>query len=118
VLADPLGQHRDERQPEQQVQVGPHHRAGDPAGGAEQVVVVVPVDPDEGEAEDVDQQRRQPVAQAGEGVALRRLQLQGHDRDDHRDHAVAEGLQAAGLGFVLPLTGAEDHEVISAVTGR
>src|SRR5207244_12943790 len=77
-----------------------------------------PVDPDEGEAEDVEQQRRQPLAQVGPFAAFRRLQLQGHDRDDHREHAVAEGLQAAGLGFALTLRGAagtEDHATTSAV---
>ena len=99
VLADPLGQHRNERQPEQQVQVGPHHPRGHPAGGPQQMVVVVPVDPDEREAQDVDQQRREALAQAGEVAAGRGLQLQGHDRDDHRQHAVAEGFQAAGLGW-------------------
>jgi hypothetical protein len=72
-------------------------------------MVVVPVDPDEGEAEDVDQQRREPVPQGGEAIAVRRLQLQGHDRDDHREHAVAERLQPPGLRFARTLAAVPEH---------
>ena len=69
--AHPLGDHRDQGQPEEQVQVGPHHAATDVAGGPQQMVMVVPVDPDEGEAEDVHQQRGEPVAEGRERRAVR-----------------------------------------------
>src|SRR5690349_21053345 len=62
-------------------------------------MMVVPVDPDEHEAQDVNKQRREPAAQVGEAAADRSPQFEGHDRDDHGEHAVAEGLQPAGLGL-------------------
>jgi hypothetical protein len=62
-------------------------------------MMVVPVDPDEREAQKVDQQRREPVAQGGETSPGRRPQLKGHDGDDHREHAVAEGFHTGGLGL-------------------
>ena len=56
--------------------------------------MVVPVDPDEGEAEDVDDESRQEVApHVPQRVPLRRPQLERHDRDDHREHGIGERLQ-------------------------
>src|SRR5207253_11334670 len=44
ILAYPAGDEWGEREPEQQVQVRPHHLAVDPLGGVKHVVMVVPVD--------------------------------------------------------------------------
>src|SRR5437773_769060 len=48
-VPEPLREDRDERQPEQEEQVRPHRRAADPFGRAEQMMVIVPVDPDDDE---------------------------------------------------------------------
>ena len=51
--------------------------------------MVVPVDPDEGEAEDVrDESGQEVVPHVPQRVPLRRPQLEGHDRDDHREHGI------------------------------
>ena len=106
VLAHPGGDERDQRQPEQQVQVGPQDPAVDVAGGVQQVVVVVPVDAEVDEAQHVAQEHRRERAQRGEVGAVRHLQLEHHDRDDDGDDAVAEGLQ--------PSLGHADHPTSGA----
>src|SRR6266571_6483445 len=59
------------------------------------MVVVVPVDADIHEAQDVGEQGRSKRRERGEVRAVRRLQLQNHDRDDDSDHAVAERFEPA-----------------------
>ena len=64
-----------------------------PLGRVQQVVMVVPVDAQHHEAEDVGQKHRGERLQRGQVGPVRRLQLQHDDRDQDRDHAVAEGLE-------------------------
>src|SRR5205807_2078582 len=47
------------------------------------------------EAQDVGEQSRSNRRERGEVRAVRRLQLQNHDRDDDSDHAVAERFEPA-----------------------
>ena len=93
----PRGREGNQRQPEEQVEVRPHHGAADALGRSQEVVMVVPVDPDHGEAEDVDEQRGHSVRKAVEVGRGRGLQIERHDRDDHRHDAVAERLEAVGV---------------------
>src|SRR6266511_243304 len=88
---DPRGVQHQRRVPFDVTADGPRHRRV-PVGGPEQVVVVVPVDPDHREAQHVHQQARQLFADGVQGRAVRGPQLQRHDRDDHRHDAVAERL--------------------------
>src|SRR5439155_3855799 len=57
------------------------------------VMVVVPVDADIYEAQDVAEEHRQQRQRLVHAVAVWYLDLQHHDRDDDRDHGVAECLQ-------------------------
>jgi ABC-2 type transport system permease protein len=95
--ADPPGREGHERQPEEQQQVGPHDTRADAPRRAQEVVVIVPVDGDHREAEYVDEQLRHPVPESVPGGAQGCLEFEGHDRDDHRHHPVAEGLHATGI---------------------
>src|SRR6516225_2187858 len=87
-------------------------------------MMVVPVDPDDHETQDVDEQLREPAAQVGEAAAGRCPQSERHDSDDHCEHAVAEGLQPAGLGLGVTkhhrhsLTAANDSTPGSAIRWR
>jgi len=65
--SNPGGGEGNNGQPKQQVQVRPHHHGIDPPGRSQQVMVVVPVDADDSEAEDVDQQRWQATGEPVKG---------------------------------------------------
>jgi hypothetical protein len=41
------------RDNQKKMEIGPHHRATEPFGSTEQVMVVIPIDADHGEAQDV-----------------------------------------------------------------
>jgi hypothetical protein len=94
ILPHPAGHERHQREPEEQVQVGPEDGSVDIPGGVQHVMVVVPVDPQEHEAQHVAEEHGQERLQGSEVGTVRDLQLQHHDRDENRDHAIAEGLQA------------------------
>src|SRR5579884_1385942 len=99
MLAEPARRKGYERQPKQEVQVGPQHDAVDPFDEMQKVVVIVPVYRDVDEAEDVAQKARQLLPQCVEAGIVRRLQLQHHDR---MMTAITPSLNAASLSFVMP----------------
>ena len=61
--------------------------------GVQQVMMVVPVNPDIDEAEAVVQEYGHQIMQRREGVAMGYMQLQHHDGDDDSKHTIAEGFQ-------------------------
>src|SRR5947199_10791898 len=75
--------------------VGPQHRPADAVDGVEQMVVVVPVDRDENEAQKVDRELRAERPEIGQSVSGGWSQVEHHDRDHDSDHAIAERLKAA-----------------------
>src|SRR5579871_4585928 len=54
------------------------------------MVMIVPINSDVHKAEDVAQENRREWNERGNTVPLRRLQLQHHNRNDDRDHSIAE----------------------------
>ena len=64
--------------------------------------MVVPVDPDEREAQHVHEQAGQLRAYRHEGGALRGAKVERHDRDDDGHHGVAERLDAARAQLQRP----------------
>jgi hypothetical protein len=59
--------------------------------GMQQMMMVVPVDPDVDEAQDIAQENRDQGYERAQGLAVRDFELQHHDGDDDGDDAVAEG---------------------------
>jgi hypothetical protein len=62
--------------------------------------MVVPVDPEEDEGQDIGQEHRRKRRQA-RALLLRHLELEDHDGDEDRDHAIAERLEPS-LGHGVP----------------
>jgi hypothetical protein len=100
VFAHPAGRKRQQRQPEQQVQIGPQDRTAHTRAGLEQVVVVVPVDAEIHETQHVAQEHRQQAGEVGKArtrrlvMAVRNLHLEHHDGDDDGEHAIAERFES------------------------
>ena len=53
IFSDPVGGEGKKREPEEEMEIGPENAAADLFDGVEEVMVVVPVDSNVGEAEDV-----------------------------------------------------------------
>src|SRR3954471_14529521 len=60
------------------------------------MVVIVPVDADQHEAEEIREKHRQQRRQRRQVGAVRHLELEHHDRDDDGDHAVGERVEPLG----------------------
>src|ERR1700739_614195 len=103
ILPHPASSKRKQRQPEQQVQVRPKDRARYPRGGMQQVMMIVPIDADINETQDVAEEDRQYGQQVVRAVTPRYFHFQHHDRDDDRDHAIAESLQSSCPHLLSPL---------------
>src|SRR5436189_121497 len=75
------------------MQVGPQNPSVNRVNDLEHVVMVVPVNAEEDEAHDVGGYGRHYGPERAPLRPVRHLELQHHDRDENRDHAVAEGQQ-------------------------
>ncbi len=70
------------------------------AGSAErQVMVVVPVDGDEGKAQHIHEQTWKLRAYGVQAPTIGRAQLESHDRDDHSHDTIREGLEPSRSHF-------------------
>src|SRR5216110_483125 len=75
--------------------VRPERTAGYRMHRMVEMVVIVPVDGDVDEGEHVGEEGRNERRERRQLGSVRHLQLEHHDRDDHRDHAVAERFEPA-----------------------
>jgi len=93
ILAYPSGRERRERQPEQQMQIGPQDRSGNALGSVQEMMMIVPVDADVNEAQDVAQKDRNRGPKRFERRPGRHPEVKDHDGDDDREDAVTEGFE-------------------------
>jgi hypothetical protein len=102
ILPHPGGGERNERQPEQEVDVGPQHHAVDMADQMKEMMVVVPVDGYVDKAQHIAEKNRDHRCQGAEAGILRYLHLQYHDRNDDGDHPIGECQQPLLFHGIVP----------------
>jgi hypothetical protein len=90
VFAHPAAGKGNQRQPEQEMQVGPQHLAADAVDRFEEVMVIVPVNADVDEAEDIAHEDRPQRDKRLKIGFVRDFEFQHHDGDGDGDDAVAE----------------------------
>src|SRR5437867_1276956 len=93
ILCHPCRHERDEREPEEQMQIRPEDLAVHAVRGVQHVMMVVPVDAEKDEAEHVAEKGWHDRAQRRQVGTVGRVQLEDHDRDQDGDHAVTERLE-------------------------
>jgi len=77
------------------VQVRPQHSAVDAIRGVQHVVMVVPVDADEDEAEHVGEKDRHERSEGAPARLVRDVEFEHHDRDDDGDYPIAERFETS-----------------------
>jgi len=92
---DPARREGNQGQPEEQMQIGPEHSTAHPPAGLQQVVMIVPVDPDVQETQHITEENRCQRQQRHHTFPFRALELQHHDRDDDGKHPITESFEAA-----------------------
>src|SRR5262245_45543308 len=93
VRTHPARRERDERQPEQEMQIRPEDRPRDGMRRMQHMVVVIPIDAKIDEAQHVAQEDGDHGHQRLNALALGHLHLQHHDGDEDGDHAITERFQ-------------------------
>src|SRR2546430_2656382 len=91
VIVAEINRHpRDERDPEEQIDVCPKNDRIDPGHEVNEMMMVDPVDSDDDEAQDIGKKGRPHLRQGSWGRIVRGLQLQNHDGNENSDNAIAE----------------------------
>ena len=95
LLVEDVGREEgQQRQAEEEAQVGVEDQLVGLFGAVDEVVMIDPVDADEGKGDEIEAQRGENGAEAGEAVLVGDLQLEHHDGDDDGDDSVGEGFEA------------------------
>src|SRR5215472_596541 len=95
VLTHPARDKGGQRQPEQQMQIGPQDATIDVPDQLKQMVMIVPVDTQKHKTQDVAQNFWQEWAQCLEVSALWHFEFQHHDGNNNRDYAIAESFESS-----------------------
>ena len=98
LFEDVGGEEGQKRETEEEAEVGVEDKVVGLFGAVDEVVVVNPVDPDEGKGDEIEAERGENGAGAGEAVLVGNLELEHHDGDDDGDDSVGEGFEASWRG--------------------
>ncbi len=115
LFEDIGGKEGEQREAEEEAEVGVEDTLVGLFGAVDEVVVVDPVNADESEGDEIEGQGGENGAEAGEAFLVGNLELEHHDGDDDGDDSVGEGFEAGWSGDVV------GHEVccrVSFVFGR
>src|SRR5690349_10114241 len=97
IFPHPAGYERKKRKPEKEMKIGPHDPAVDVIADTQQMVMIVPVNPDINEAQNIGKKYREKRFERCQPGAMRHPQFQDHDGDDDREYTVTEGFESVGL---------------------
>jgi hypothetical protein len=88
------GEEGEQREAEEEAEVGVEDEVIGLFGAVNEVVMVDPIDPDEGKGDEVKAEGGENGANTGEAVLVGDLELKHHDGDDDGDDSVGEGFEA------------------------
>ena len=88
------GEEGQQRQAEEEAQIGIEDQLVGLFGTVKELVVIDPVDADEGKGDEIQHERGKNSAETGEAVLMGNLELEHHDGDDDGDDSVGEGFEA------------------------
>jgi hypothetical protein len=105
LFKDIRGKEGEQREAEEEAEVGVEDTFVGLFGAMDQVVVIDPINASESKGDQIEAERGENGAKAGEAVLAGNLEFQHHDGDDDRDHSVGEGFEAGwggdGMGHVI-----------------
>lgn len=96
LFDDVAGEEGQERGREEEGEVGVENAVVGLLGAVDEVMVVYPVDTDEGEGEEVDEEDGGDFEETGGPVLFGDFELEDHDGDDDGEDSVGEGFEARG----------------------
>src|SRR5258708_6648087 len=94
LFEDVGGEEGEEREAEEETEVGVEDALVGLFGAVDEVVMVDPIDPYKGEGDEIEAEGGENGAKAREAVLLRDFELEHHDGDDDGDDSVVEGFEA------------------------
>ncbi len=100
LFEDIGGKEGEQREAEEEAEVGVEDTLIGLFGAVDEVVVVDPVNANEGEGDEIEAQCGENGAKAGEAVLVGNFELEHHDGDDDGDDSVGEGFEAGWSGDV------------------
>jgi hypothetical protein len=100
LFEDIGGKKREQREAEEEAEVGVEDELVGLFGAVDEVVVIDPINRSESKGDEIEAQRRENCAKAGEAVLVGNFELEHHDGDDDGDDSVGEGFEASWGGDV------------------
>ena len=94
LVEDIGGEEGEQREAEEETEVGVEDTLVGLLGAVDEVVMVDPVNGSEGKGDEVEAQGGQDSAEAGEAILMGDLQFEHHNGDDDGDDSVGEGFEA------------------------
>jgi hypothetical protein len=101
LLQDVGGEKRQQREAEEEAEVGVQNEFVGLLGAVDQVVVIDPVDAREGEGDQVEAKRGNDGAKTGDSILMRDFEFEHHDGDDDGDDSVGEGFETSWGGDMV-----------------
>ena len=101
LFEDVGGEEGEQREAEEEAEVGVEDAIVGFFGAVDEMMVIDPVDADEGKGDEIEAEGGENGAKAGEAVLVGDLELEHHDGDDDGDDSVGEGFEAGWSGDVV-----------------